>query len=69
MPTRPAGTIRSSIPAEHLTDHFGLVSDFLSECWSRCGREIAFRSCRDACISAAHSAAETLKQSTKLSAA
>ncbi|PWC39999.1 peptidase [Azospirillum sp. TSO35-2] len=22
-------------PAEHLTDHFGLVSDFLSECWSR----------------------------------
>ncbi len=23
------------IPAEHLTDHFGLVSDFLSECWSK----------------------------------
>ena len=22
-------------PSEHLTDHFGLVSDFLSECWSR----------------------------------
>ena len=22
-------------PAEHLTDHFGMVSDFLSECWSR----------------------------------
>jgi ATP-dependent Lon protease len=22
-------------PQEHLTDHFGLVSDFLSECWSR----------------------------------
>ena len=22
-------------PGEHLTDHFGLVSDFLSECWSR----------------------------------
>lgn len=22
-------------PAEHLTDHFGLVSDFLSECWTR----------------------------------
>src|SRR5690349_19363756 len=22
-------------PKEHLTDHFGLVSDFLSECWSR----------------------------------
>ena len=22
-------------PDEHLTDHFGLVSDFLSECWSR----------------------------------
>ena len=23
------------LPAEHLTDHFGLVSDFLSECWTR----------------------------------
>ena len=22
-------------PREHLTDHFGLVSDFLSECWTR----------------------------------
>jgi len=22
-------------PAEHLTNHFGLVSDFISECWSR----------------------------------
>jgi hypothetical protein len=22
-------------PREHLTDHFGLVSDFLSECWSK----------------------------------
>ena len=22
-------------PADHLTDHFGLVSDFLSECWSK----------------------------------
>ena len=22
-------------PGEHLTDHFGLVSDFLSDCWSR----------------------------------
>lgn len=22
-------------PSEHLTDHFGLVSDFLSECWNR----------------------------------
>ncbi len=22
-------------PSEHLTDHFGLVSDFISECWSR----------------------------------
>lgn len=22
-------------PSEHLSDHFGLVSDFLSECWSR----------------------------------
>ena len=23
------------MPADHLTDHFGLVSDFLSECWTR----------------------------------
>jgi ATP-dependent Lon protease len=23
------------MPSEHLTDHFGLVSDFLSECWSK----------------------------------
>jgi ATP-dependent Lon protease len=22
-------------PSEHLTDHFGMVSDFLSECWTR----------------------------------
>jgi ATP-dependent Lon protease len=22
-------------PSEHLTDHFGIVSDFLSECWTR----------------------------------
>ncbi len=27
-------------PKQHLTDHFGLVSDFLSECWSRL-REIS----------------------------
>jgi ATP-dependent Lon protease len=26
------------IPAEHLTDHFGIVSDFLSECWTRLRR-------------------------------
>jgi ATP-dependent Lon protease len=26
-------------PRQHLTDHFGLVSDFLSECWSRLRRE------------------------------
>ena len=31
----PAGTCPRSSPSEHLTDHFGLVSDFLSECWSR----------------------------------
>lgn len=31
-------------PNEHLTDHFGLVSDFLSECWSRLrsGNRISF---------------------------
>jgi ATP-dependent Lon protease len=22
-------------PAEHLTDHFDLVTDFLSECWTK----------------------------------
>lgn len=26
-------------PRKHLTDHFGLVSDFLSECWNRLRRE------------------------------
>jgi ATP-dependent Lon protease len=26
------------VPAQHLTDHFGIVSDFLSECWSRLRR-------------------------------
>jgi len=26
-------------PNDHLTDHFGLVSDFLSECWSRLRQE------------------------------
>ena len=26
-------------PAEHLTGHFGLVSDFLSECWTRLRQE------------------------------
>lgn len=31
-------------PSEHLTDHFGLVSDFLSECWRRLrgGNRISF---------------------------
>jgi ATP-dependent Lon protease len=31
-------------PSEHLTDHFGLVSDVLSECWSRLrgGNRISF---------------------------
>ena len=26
-------------PTDHLTDHFGLVSDFLSECWTRLRQE------------------------------
>lgn len=26
-------------PREHLTDHFGLVSDYLSECWTKLRRE------------------------------
>ena len=30
-------------PNEHFTDHFGLVSDFLSECWSRLAQEAGFR--------------------------
>jgi ATP-dependent Lon protease len=31
-------------PSEHLTDHFGFVSDFLSECWTqlRTGNRISF---------------------------
>ena len=29
------GEYQSVNPNDHLTDHFGLVSDFLSECWSR----------------------------------
>lgn len=34
MPTCPAGTSRCLNPT-YFTHHFGLVSDFLSECWSR----------------------------------
>ena len=34
MPTCPAGTCRRSAKPIK-TDHFGLVSDFLSECWRR----------------------------------
>ena len=30
-----AGIFPKLNPSEHLTDHFGLVSDFLSECWSK----------------------------------
>ena len=56
-------------PSEHLTDHFGLVSDFLSECWSRLRTAIACRCCRDASISAVRSAAATSKRSTRRSAA
>ena len=41
-------------PSEHLTDHFGLVSDFLSECWSklRSGNRVSV-SCKVAFTSAA----------------
>ena len=38
----PAACVRAGVGfpevdsrCEHLTDHFGLVSDFLSECWSK----------------------------------
>jgi ATP-dependent Lon protease len=31
----PGWDIPKINPPEHLTDHFGLVSDFLSECWTR----------------------------------
>ena len=31
----PGGDYPKLKPDEHLTDHFGLVSDFLSECWNR----------------------------------
>ena len=35
MRMRRDGNSRSSTRGEHLTDHFGLVSDFLSECFTR----------------------------------
>src|ERR1700730_16179364 len=36
IPSRAAGWDYPKLkPSEHLTDHFGLVSDFLSECWTR----------------------------------
>jgi uncharacterized protein (TIGR02688 family) len=35
-------------PNEHLTDHFGLVSDFLSECWSRLRSMNRCRCCKTA---------------------
>jgi ATP-dependent Lon protease len=40
-------------PNEHVTNHFGLVSDFLSECWDACARETECQSCKAACIWAA----------------
>ena len=56
-------------PHEHLTDHFGLVSDFLSACGVGCGRATGCRCCRPVCTSPARSAVETSKRSTRLSAA
>ena len=57
-------------PTEHFTDHFGLVSDFLSECWIEAAKwEPRCRSCRAACTSAARSAAATSRRSTRPSAA
>ena len=35
-------------PNEHFTVHFGLVSDLLSECWSRLRTGSRAPSCRDA---------------------
>ena len=36
-------------PREHLTDHFGLVSDFLSECWTQLREGSRVRRCKAAC--------------------
>ena len=39
---------------DHLTDHFGLVSDFLSECWTQAARrDRGYRRCRAGCTGAA----------------
>ena len=35
MPTCPGWDFPKLNPNEHFTDHFGLVSDFLTECWSQ----------------------------------
>ena len=49
-PTCPAGTCRSST-RRYFTDHFGLVSDFLAECWTPpADAEPARRRSRAACI-------------------
>ena len=52
-------------PTDHLTDHFGLVSDFLSECWTACGRRAGFRCSRTGCSGAAPSADATSKPYTR----
>ena len=35
LPTPPGWDVPKLNASEHFTDHFGLVSDFLSECWSQ----------------------------------
>jgi ATP-dependent Lon protease len=52
-------------PSEHLTDHFGLVSDFLSECWSRLRTGSRVSVMQDECTSAEHSVDVTSRRSTR----
>ncbi len=53
-------------PNEHLTNHFGLVSDFLSECWSRLrDGEPGVGAAEPRASGAARSAAATSRPSTR----
>ena len=53
---------------EIFTDHFGLVSDFLSECFHNCVTKVAWRSCKTVCFLAAPCRAATSTASTRPSA-
>jgi ATP-dependent Lon protease len=52
-------------PSEHLSDHFGLVSDFLRECWTRLRGGNRLSVLQGRVHLAARSAVETSKRSTR----